>query len=180
MSDLGFFHGRRLTEYFNVAMMNRAEILGFQPKNNLTFEEHLDIFRVKLGVMGSNLQNMQSVLFSADTTPKFPVATAIRISMSVPMIFKPIVIRSNDRDLLKVASYASYEPPKLSADDLEGVWVDGGLFNNIPLRVLDTDMQERGLKTLGLRLGRRDRNEINNIVGNQQKRDSVRPERSGA
>ena len=44
MSALGFFLGRRLTEYFNVAMMNSAEVLGFQPKNNLTFEEHLDIF----------------------------------------------------------------------------------------------------------------------------------------
>jgi predicted acylesterase/phospholipase RssA len=66
---------------------------------------------------GSNLATGRTEIFSAEHTPQFPVADAVRISMSLPFIYKPYVI-----DGLRPGW-----PPC-------GTYVDGGLWNNLPFR----------------------------------------------
>lgn len=109
----------------------------------VTFEQHRDLFRTKLAVTGSELESMSSHLFSADTTPNFWVEDAVRLSMSLPLLFKPYVLRASDKRVHDASAGA--------AMSLHGVWVDGGLFNNAPQHVFDAEAGKNP-KTLLLRL----------------------------
>jgi hypothetical protein len=71
-------------------------------------------------VCGANLSTGKTELFSRRHTPNFPVADAVRISMSLPLIYKPYVLTK------KIPGF----PPC-------GTYVDGGLWNNIPLREIE-------------------------------------------
>ena len=66
-----------------------------------------------------------------------PVADAVRISMGLPFIFKP------------------YRIPTLMArmmgnSNLAGLWVDGGVRNNLPIRAFENEPGSNP-KTLGIR-----------------------------
>lgn len=104
----------------------RAKSYGY-----MTFLEHLEIFRKMLVVTATNLSTTKTELFSATTTPDFPVADAIRISMGLPYFFKPYVLTQTKMDSL---------PPC-------GTYVDGGLFNNLPFRELEGEQVVERLKT---------------------------------
>ncbi|MFT3924519.1 MAG: patatin-like phospholipase family protein [Myxococcales bacterium] len=120
--------------------------------SGMTFEEHQRTFGVKLAVTGTELETLKTHVFSANTTPQFLVEDAVRISMSLPGVFKPYVIRGADAERASRGAIAS----------LEGVWVDGGLLNNLPLRVFDNEPGDNP-KTLGLRLGLEERTRIDTL-----------------
>ena len=63
--------------------------------------------------------------------------------MSLPFLFKPYRIGP---DMLRKLNFSA-EEKKL----LRGVWVDGGLWNNIPIRAFGAS-REPNPKTLGIRL----------------------------
>jgi predicted acylesterase/phospholipase RssA len=86
----------------------------------------------KLTVTGSDVCSMRTVLFSSRTTADFPVADAVRISMGLPFIYKPYIIESTKQNW----------PPC-------GVYVDGGLYANLPFLAFSSDAQR---SCLGLRL----------------------------
>jgi NTE family protein len=124
--DMGLFSGKAARMLFNgllkEAMAKRRG--GFASSYpNVTFEEHFRWFKKKLLVTGTNLRTGTTQLFSVDETPHFPVADAIRISMSLPWVFKPYVITRRED---------STDPPC-------GVYVDGGVWNNLPFRELDSN-----------------------------------------
>ncbi len=73
--------------------------------------------------------------------------------MSLPMFYKPYVIRK--------AHYASKGKDYLP-EWVDGVWVDGGYFNNSPIRAFINEETPQA-KTLGLRLELDERTEINNL-----------------
>lgn len=118
-SDMGLFHGKKARDVFDKAI---ADAMG-QSKANTTFKEHSDHFKKKLVVTGTNLTIDKTILFSCDETPDFPVADAIRISMSLPFVFKPYVIKEERK---------GYPPC--------GLYVDGGVFNNSPLHAFDDEI----------------------------------------
>jgi predicted acylesterase/phospholipase RssA len=120
---------------------------------NMSFDTHWKTFGKELLVTGTNLRSGKTQLFSRTATPYFPVADAVRISMGLPWVFKPYVItrQGDDKD-----------PPC-------GVYVDGGVWNNLPFREFDSPPPEKkktrssaaagggqrgstGPRTLGLRL----------------------------
>jgi len=123
-----------------------------------TFEEHYQSFGAKLAVTGTNLETSKSHIFSSDTTPRFLVADAVRISMSLPIVFKPFILKT-DEDVNRVKNPS--EP--LRDHYLRGVWVDGGLFNNLPLHVFDNEEPRGSPKTLGLRLELEHSTDINTL-----------------
>jgi hypothetical protein len=135
VSDLGIFHGGGFRKFFGEVVINKIKRL--KPKTpafdieQWTFHQHWTTFGVCLGVMATNLETLKSVLFSHLTTPNFPVATAVRMSMGIPGVFKPVRITDDDR------AFASTRKSELSITELKGLYVDGGLLNNIPLRVAD-------------------------------------------
>jgi predicted acylesterase/phospholipase RssA len=65
-------------------------------------------------------------VFSAETTPETIISDAIRISMSIPIVFLP------HNNFVKRSGGQGREA---ASDDL---WVDGGLTNNYPVRLFDT------------------------------------------
>jgi NTE family protein len=136
--DMGLFSGAEargfLADLVAFKMPLRAGRLNYQA----TFLEHYEHFRVELAVTGTNVETGKAGIFSRRTTPNLPVADAVRISMSLPIGFKPYVIRPEHVALYDLDGW------------LLGVWIDGGYLNNLPLHVFD---QDGGVHhTLGLRL----------------------------
>jgi len=78
-------------------------------------------------------------ILSKDTTGNLAVATACRMSMSLPLVYYPVLVNGFD---------VSGRGEKF----WDGLWVDGGLFDNAPVRYFDPS------STLLLRLGGREAN----------------------
>jgi NTE family protein len=137
--DLGLFAGAAARDLFDKLLSDRmppgADGKG---QKNIPFEAHYQYFNVELLVMGTNLATGKSQVFSHIDTPWMPVADAVRISMGIPFVFKPIRI---GKDHPLVADHP----------ELIGCWIDGGLLNNIPFREFD-DRPGPNPKTLALRL----------------------------
>lgn len=124
--DMGLFSGQAARMLFDSLLQKAAaKKNGGLPSayRNLTFKDHSDIFKKRLLVTGTNLRSGKTQLFSPEDTPHFPVADAIRISMSLPLVFKPYVINR----------------PSDAGDPPCGVYVDGGVWNNLPFRELDSN-----------------------------------------
>jgi NTE family protein len=119
--DMGLFDGCEARSLFDRLISERVPSAGAAPYRNLTFREHRRAFGKVLLVTGTNLTTGRTQVFSSEETPDFPVADAIRISMSLPFIYKPYVINK------KQVGWPSC-----------GTYVDGGLWNNLPFREFDS------------------------------------------
>jgi predicted acylesterase/phospholipase RssA len=157
--DMGFFSGKAARDYFDFVLRMRAvkqtgDTRFATASPTMPFRVHKQVFGIDLLLCGANLSTGKTVLFSWKHTPNFPVADAVRISMSLPGAYKPYVISQ------RVPGW----PPC-------GTYIDGGLWNNLPFREignlryvpprqasmqtsrssLETALERRN--TLGLRLG---------------------------
>ncbi len=110
-----------------------------------TFSDFKKLFGCDLVIMGTNLETNKSHAFSAATTPEFYVEDAVRLSMSLPLIFKPFIHKDT------TATKKNF---------LDGVWIDGGYLNNSPINIFNSN------ETIGIRLeqGGEHRNEINEFT----------------
>lgn len=96
---------------------------------NVTFQRFMRITGVDLVITGTNLSKQIPLTFSYKSTPHFPVAEAVGISLSIPIMFKPVLVTGSvDEEMGPTDSYnASYR----------GYYVDGGMLNNVPVQVFD-------------------------------------------
>lgn len=127
--DMGLFSGQAARRLFDRLLAEAMAKVRGGPSSayrNVTFDEHLKWFKKRLLVTGTNLRSGVTQLFSAADTPHFPVADAVRISMSLPWVFKPYVISRREDE----------------ADPPCGVYVDGGVWNNLPFREFDSNPPE--------------------------------------
>jgi predicted acylesterase/phospholipase RssA len=137
--DMGLFAGAAARDLFDQLLSDRMPPdANGKPQQNVPFEAHFQHFNVELLVMGTNIATGKSQVFSHIDTPWMPVADAVRISMGIPFVFKPILIKKDD-------------PLARDHPELIGCWVDGGLLNNVPFREFD-DRPGPNPKTLALRL----------------------------
>ncbi len=87
---------------------------------------------VDLIVTGTNITKKTPLYFSVYHTPDFPVTEAIGISMNFPLLFKPI--------------YVNYKVHETMDDDYNekyhGLFVDGGMLNNLPFHAFDDHKSE--------------------------------------
>jgi NTE family protein len=67
-------------------------------------------------ILGTNLSKRTSQIYSHYDTPGVPLAEAVRISMSIPVMFRAVV--SSDRDVM----------------------VDGGVLDNYPVKLFDREV----------------------------------------
>ncbi len=81
---------------------------------NATFQDLREAGRPDLYVIGTNLSIGFSEVFSYERYPEMPIATALRISMSIPLFFR--AVRFGER---------------------KDVYVDGGVQNNYPVKLFD-------------------------------------------
>lgn len=125
---------------------------------NYTFEELWNEKNIDLVITGTNLNTMKTIYYSYRTNPHMYIRDAVRISISIPILFRPIIW---DNDVL----------------------ADGGLIDNYPIHIFDGEYPgeisaQKGLcnancKTLGLKISSSnlldflDQNTITNITGLQ-------------
>ena len=178
--DFGIFSGTAIHEKFNDWIKAKMAV----PKDWITFKEFNEEFGVDIRFVSVNITSGSVEVFSVETTPNFCVATAARMSSGLPGIFKPILID-------ETATYTDQNgtikelfpddptrpggnmPDTVIGQDADGIdiirpknmwkgyWVDGGFFDNAPVRVWGTHINEAIL----LRLGpRRLHQEITNFV----------------
>jgi NTE family protein len=79
-----------------------------------TFKDLKDSGRPDLYMTGTNLSTGYAEIFSAERQPDMPLATAVRISMSLPLFFA--AVRHGPR---------------------KDVFVDGGVMRNYPVKIFD-------------------------------------------
>ena len=96
----------------------------------------------ELCVTGTNLSAQRTELFSVITHPDMPLKTAVRISMSIPLYFRAVLLDSNFHVIHKPKKGQTYS-----------VMVDGGLAANYPISMFDHDGVNNPA-TLGLKLER--------------------------
>ena len=77
-------------------------------KKDISFKELYELTNKKIFIIGTNLTIGKETVFSVDHTPNFSVILALRISISVPVIFTPVSFNNE-------------------------LYVDGGLVNNFPI-----------------------------------------------
>ena len=116
-------------------MLTVFEIIIKAKTNNpkITFQQLFDLTKKKLIVTATNLSKRDVEYFNYQTTPNMPISLAVRISISIPILFTPI----------------KYE------NDL---YIDGCILDNFPVHLFPNDNH-----TLGIRLKSSRNNNINNI-----------------
>lgn len=132
LMDGGIFPGlpvrKFLQDSVNEWLLDRVQALENHtlPHPNISFAQFWRATQVDLRIIGVNLTHNRPAVFSAWHTPDFPVAEAVAISMNLPLVFKPVEVKAK---VPKRASQGRY--------DYQGLWMDGGALNNLPIHVFD-------------------------------------------
>ncbi|RVH78111.1 hypothetical protein CN203_11485 [Sinorhizobium meliloti] len=134
--DRGIFAGIAVREYLRkkfTFFVSRLPAWKRYPRlrdpSTMTFAMLKDLTNVDLAVCATNISQKRSVVFSARTTPNFPVVEAVGMSACFPVVFKPIYVDAPASD------------PVLGK--LKGLWLDGGILNNIPVHAFDAEARPK-------------------------------------
>jgi len=100
----------------------------------INFSSFKKLTGVDLKVTGVNITTGIPGIFSNLSTPDFPVLDAVAISMNFPFAFKPVIIEDKQNK------------------HLNGLWVDGGVINNLPMHVFNSPDGTFNTKILGFTL----------------------------
>jgi NTE family protein len=107
ISEFGFYKGDFFRDWMGRLIEKKTA------NENSTFNDLRNRKFKDLYLIGTNLSTGFSEVFSADHTPRTRVVDAARISMSLPLFFRAVRNFRND------------------------VYVDGGVFNNYPIKLFD-------------------------------------------
>ncbi|MBT5492123.1 hypothetical protein HOK00_07800 [bacterium] len=84
-------------------------------KEDITFKEHFEKTRKKLILTGTCINEKKIYYFSVDTFPDMKLLTALRITISVPIIFSPVLFENK-------------------------LFIDGGCIDNYPIKLFDNNL----------------------------------------
>lgn len=154
-TTFGVYDGETFRKWLEEIIRKRLVMLKVH-KENLTFselhaikEKHKNFGIKDIYVKGFNLSQKKVETFSWEDTPNVIIADAIRISMSLPFVYKPHYkyIQDNAGNRIK---------------DSEDIFIDGGIAHNYPLNLFDdvgykndskrVNKSDMNRETLGLRL----------------------------
>lgn len=103
-NNFGINNGEKIIIFFNKLLEDKLNI------TDVTFDKLYEITKKKLIIVGTNFTNCCEKIFSYENTPDISVILALRISISIPLIFTPVLLNDN-------------------------YYVDGALVNNFPLNL---------------------------------------------
>ena len=86
-------------------------IIGSKYNKNITFKELYDTTDIELRILVTNLTDQKFEIFDHKSYPNTPVSIAIRMSCSVPVLYKPVEYNTK-------------------------LYIDGGLTNNYPIDIV--------------------------------------------
>ncbi len=97
----GLYQGEVFRLWMNQAIHRQlrtlAEINGIPPPSAFpTFSEAKAITHIHLSVVASNLTQNRVLILNENTTPDLPIADAVRMSMSIPFFYRPVIYQQND------------------------------------------------------------------------------------
>ncbi|GFO21426.1 hypothetical protein PoB_004793100 [Plakobranchus ocellatus] len=110
LSSYGWNPGKRIYKWFGHKLAERTG------DPDITFKEVYDMYHRELCVVATNLNQMTSLYCHPKTTPDMPVRLAVRMSMSIPGMFKAV----------KHTMYGQTD-----------IFVDGGVLCNYPIHCFD-------------------------------------------
>ncbi|MBK9536705.1 MAG: patatin-like phospholipase family protein [Flavobacteriales bacterium] len=130
----GLFSGFAARDFFRELIKTQLVAARFKayknyeaPDGDMSFKEFYNITGVDLVLTGVNISRHEPRYFSVWHTPDFPVVEAVALSMSIPFAFKPVYIEGGVRKGDQAQNLA-----------YQGLYVDGGMLNNYPVRAFDT------------------------------------------
>ena len=85
--------------------------------------------QVDLSVVASDTSDMEMLVLNHRTAPNVPIASAVRMSMSIPLVWREMVWQE---------SWGPY----LGRSKTGNVIVDGGVLSNFPIRLIDESVPE--------------------------------------
>ncbi len=120
--EYGFFLGAKAREFFDGYIEKKSGI------KNCTFEQFSREFNIDL-VITSVCLNLKEVLYfrNNEKWKNLCVADAVRMSIGIPFLFKPVLFEEKDGE------FKSFSGDFSSARFM----VDGGVEDNFPIRVFD-------------------------------------------
>jgi NTE family protein len=164
LRQYGWYRGDQFTKYL-------CELVGRQTQRpNLTLGELHELAQQQPGryrdlyTTGTNLTLQRTQVFSYETHPTMRVADAVRISMSIPLYFRAVLLDADGHVV----------PGRPRPGQPVQVLVDGGLLANYPLNLFDRPPYlPAGLppgttanpETLGLRLDREEQIALDTLPG---------------
>lgn len=101
--NLGLMTGERILKVVQIFMKYK------DVSENITFQQLYELSKKKFAVVVYCIDDMQSEEFSYEKTPKMQILTSIQMSISIPILFRPV--RYNNK-----------------------LYVDGGIYDNLPIR----------------------------------------------
>lgn len=101
--NYGFDYGKKAEIVFKHFLKEKYNV------SDMTFKEHYNLTKNKLVLIGTNYTKSCDGVFDYINTPDLSILTGVRISMSIPLIFTPIL----------------YE---------NCYYIDGGVINNFPIK----------------------------------------------
>ncbi len=126
----GLFVAEEPINFFAKAMtykFDKIPALKGKDPTQVTFQEFWLIMGIDLVFTGTNVMRRRPGVFSRRHTPRMPVALAARISMGIPVLFRPVRIEA------QVTKNEWVEDPSYYV----GSWSDGGVLNNLPIHAFD-------------------------------------------
>lgn len=156
----GFYAGNAFLNWFR----GKLQAKGINP--DITWKDFAAQVHCDVSVVSSDVTEHEMVVLNARTAPDCPVALSVRMSMSIPFVW---------REMIREEGWGLY----LGRSKTGHVFVDGGVLSNFPLALVietspeivaimgDTDPKAAG--TLGLML------DINLAVPGASASDTRRP-----
>ncbi|XP_064634173.1 uncharacterized protein LOC135492022 isoform X2 [Lineus longissimus] len=111
-AKFGWHPGRRLLDYL------KERVKHFTGNPNLTFKQLYDKRGVELCVIVTNISTCNIEYCHLKTTPDLPIVIAVKMSMTLPIMFQPEIL---------------FDP----IHNQKHVFIDGGLCLNYPVTVFD-------------------------------------------
>jgi NTE family protein len=124
-NQYGFYKGDAFAKWL-------GEIVAAKTGNaNINFENFLAFTQARklprLFITATDLSTQSAVVLSNKTFPKMRIVDAVRISISIPMVYKAMFVDADGRCFTK-----------FNAKDSMHVMVDGGLLYNYPIHMFDS------------------------------------------
>jgi len=144
----GLAKGKKIREWIEQKISENSKI------KHLTFGELNELHKTKphkykqLYLIGTNVSKKRSEVFSHENTPNVIISDAVRISMSLPLIFQPH------------QCYEKRYGKRQISQSKRDLYIDGGVMDNYPIWLFDGECSMNDKKfnncinseTLGFRL----------------------------
>jgi predicted acylesterase/phospholipase RssA len=122
--DRGLFPGFAMRNFFRDSVLEAYNNPSFGINLNQKFIAFNSMNKINFKTVSVNITSHKPQVFSAETTPDFPVVDAVGMSSSFPFAFKPVLVKDCQSADKKTG------PP-------DGYYGDGGIVINLPMHLFD-------------------------------------------